>query len=115
MHITYIYIDAFTFGPQMIKAMRSVSKDVILDIHLCVKGPSRFVESMSKAGASRLIFQWEAMDTLAKAEELALDIVDHSMHCGISINPETPVLQVLPLLETGLCDTINVLGVNPGK
>ncbi len=71
----------------MVKAIRSISNHMILDIHLCVQNPSRFVETMHKAGASRLIFQWEAMDTLADAEELAQDIVDHSMQCGISINP----------------------------
>lgn len=107
--------DAFTFGPQMIKAMRSVSEEVILDIHLCVDRPSRFVESLSRAGASRIIFQWEAMYDINQAKEFAQDIVDHSMSCGISINPETNASEIFPLLETGLCDTVNVLGVNPGN
>lgn len=30
-------------------------------------------------------------------------------------NPETEVEEIIPLLETGLCDTVNVLGVNPGN
>jgi len=107
--------DAFTFGPQMVNAMRSVSKDVILDVHLCVDRPARYVEPMSRAGASRLIFQWEAMDhQLKDAIALAKDIRDNSMHCGISINPETEVTEILPLLETGFVDSVNVLGVNPG-
>jgi pentose-5-phosphate-3-epimerase len=107
--------DAFTFGPQMVKAMRSVSNDVILDVHLCVDRPTRFVESMQISGASRIIFQWEAMTDLNEAILFAKDIVNQSMKCGISINPETEVEEIIPLLETGLCDTVNVLGVNPGN
>ena len=106
--------DAFTFGPQMIRAMRSVSDEIILDIHLCVDRPMRFVESMSTAGASRIIFQWEAMPDLEHAKDFVQDIINHSMKCGISINPETDVSEIFPLLEAGLCDTVNVLGVNPG-
>ena len=107
--------DAFTFGPQMVKAMRSVSEEVILDIHLCVHRPERYVESMSRVGASRVIFQWEAVRGIDDAKKLAQNIVDNAMSCGISINPETNVSEIIPLLETGLCDTVNVLGVNPGK
>lgn len=106
--------DAFTFGPQMVKAMRSVSDEVVLDIHLCVERPSRFVSSMAKAGASRITFQWEAMNGVDDAKSLAQDIVNNSMKCGVSLNPETDIEAILPLLETGLCDTVNVLGVNPG-
>ena len=106
--------DAFTFGPQMVKAMRSVSHDVVLDIHLCVERPARFVSSMKNAGASRITFQWEAMDSFDDAKSLAQDIVNNSMKCGVSLNPETDIQAIIPLLETGLCDTVNVLGVNPG-
>ncbi len=106
--------DAFTFGPQMVKAMRSVSDEIILDIHLCVDRPARFVDSMAKAGASRITFQWEAMNGMEEAESLGQDILNHSMKAGISINPETDASEIFPLLETGLFDTVNVLGVNPG-
>ncbi len=108
--------DAFTFGPQMVKAMRTISDDIILDIHLCVHKPTRFVESMSKAGASRIIFQWEAIHDLEEAKKFVEDIINHSMTCGVSINPETDIEQIFPLLSsTGNdIDTINVLGVNPG-
>ena len=106
--------DAFTFGPQMIKAMRSVSDEIVLDIHLCVDRPSRFIPSMANAGASRITFQWEAMNGFDDAKVMAQKIINQSMKCGVSINPETDVAEIMPLIETGLVDTINVLGVNPG-
>ena len=95
--------------------MRSVSSEVVLDIHLCVERPQRYTEALSKAGASRLIFQWEAMPSLQHAEAFGKDIVDSGMRAGISINPETKVEEILPLLETGLFDTVDILAVEPGK
>jgi len=127
---------ALTFGPQMVKAMRSVSDQAFLEIHLCVHKPSRFVEAMADAGADRLIFQLEAMDTeettarssisttttttttatvqYEKALALAKNIVRSGMHCGISLNPETDVTDIFHLLETGLFDVVDLLAVEPG-
>jgi len=111
---------ALTFGPQMVKAMRSVSDQVFLDIHLCVYQPSRFVEAMADAGADRLIFQLEAMDketgrTDGEALSLARNIIRNGMRCGISLNPETDVAEIFYLLETGLFDVVDLLAVKPGK
>jgi ribulose-phosphate 3-epimerase len=124
---------ALTFGPQMIEAMRRCSKrhtcKIVLDVHLCVYRPARYVEAMAKAGADRIIFQWEAMakeantnddtadDTIGQLEqavELAEAIREYGMLCGISINPQTGVEEILPLLESGLVDLVDILAVEPG-
>ena len=36
------------------------------------------------------------------------------MGCGISINPETDVTTIFPLLDTGMIDLVDVLAVEPG-
>lgn len=112
---------ALTFGPQMVKAMRSVSNEVILDIHLCVDRPSRFVEAMANAGANRIIFQFEAMGQKTsstsgyeEALSLAKQINGSGMQCGISLNPETELYEIFPLLETGFIDVVDLLAVEPG-
>jgi pentose-5-phosphate-3-epimerase len=38
----------------------------------------------------------------------------HGLICGVSINPETEVDEILPLLESGNIDTIDILAVQPG-
>ena len=119
---------AFTFGPQMIQAIRESCDELTLehgivatlDLHLCVDRPSRFVKPMADAGATRFIFQWEALlgssddERSNVATELAADIVRTGMKCGISLNPETPYQVVFPLLETGLIGVVDCLSVNPG-
>jgi ribulose-phosphate 3-epimerase len=119
---------AFTFGPQMIKAIRQSCDELtlehglvaVLDLHVCVDRPHRFVQPMADAGATRFIFQWEAMpganddQRFASAALLAQDVVRSGMKCGVSINPETQFQEILPLLETGLVDVVDCLSVKPG-
>lgn len=127
--------NALTFGPQMVKAIRSSCQDTgstfmppaILDLHVCVDRPGRYVSPMAKAGADRFIFQWEAMvssepgenrDTkeskLAQAVNLASEIVAAGMACGVSVNPSTPVEEIFSLLETNMIDVVDILAVEPG-
>jgi len=127
-NVTHLHIDvfdgvfldspyAFTFGPQMVEAMRQCYDNVTLDIHLCVDRPVRYIKPMADAGATRFIFQWEAMtgnSTLAAALDIAQEVNNNGMKCGVSINPSTPVEDILPLLESGLVDMVDVLAVEPG-
>ena len=105
---------AFTFGPKMVQDIRLTDEDVILDLHMCVDRPQRFVKPMAEAGASRFIFQLEAMKTPDEAMALIHGIVDAGMKCGVSINPETPVDDVYPLLASGSVDVVDILAVHPG-
>ena len=109
---------ALTFGPQMVQAMRKSCNDsTILDLHLCVERPRRYVQAMKEAGGNTFIFQWEAaerQDRLEAALAIAKDVVDAGMDCGISINPSTPVEDIYPLLESGLVVLVDVLAVEPG-
>ena len=117
-----VYLDsphALTFGPQMIKSLRDYATsashvDLILDIHLCVDRPLRYVKALANAGSSRVIFQWEAFRSLDGALEMAKAINEAGMNCGISINPETSEDEIYPLLESGLIDLVDVLAVEPG-
>jgi ribulose-phosphate 3-epimerase len=77
-----VFIDspyAFTFGPQMVKAIRSCSDQTILDLHMCVERPARYVTPMKEAGANTFIFQWEAMKDASEALQLAEAVVDSGM------------------------------------
>lgn len=164
----YIYSPhALTFGPQMVQAIynRFVVNNnnndnnqhqqqqlLVLDVHLCVHRPQRYAQAMAEAGATRIIYQWEAMQThidgsnsnsngnsdsnsennnvnsnnnheesnennktiLKKAIEFAHEIRLLGMKCGISINPSTNITSILPLLDTGLIDLVDILAVEPG-
>ena len=120
---------AFTFGPQMVEAIRSCSSEAILDLHMCVERPARYVEPMARAGANTFVFQWEAIiaenelgttglssstEKTTAAILLAKQIVDSGMECGVSINPATSVEDIFPLLKSGLVSIVDVLAVEPG-
>lgn len=119
---------AFTFGPRMIKAIRQSCDDAtasggtraVLDLHMCVDRPLRYVEPMAEAGADRFIFQWEAFAGEPEAQRieaalgLAHQVLNAGMKCGISINPNTNVEDIIPLLESRLIDMVDVLAVEPG-
>lgn len=127
-----VYLDspyAFTFGPQMVEAIRKSCNDLVtsdtstkpfVDLHMCVDRPERFVKPMADAGADRFIFQWEAMGDddgdgrFDPAIELAKEITSNGMRCGVSINPSTDVEEIYALLSTGLIDLVDVLAVEPG-
>lgn len=121
----YLSEKAFTFGPKMISDIRKYfdSSQVILDVHMCVCEPGRFVELMADAGADHFIFQYEAcfskegeeQDADEEAKSLARKIVEHGMKCGVSINPETNVEDIYGLLETGLVSVTNVLAGESNK
>lgn len=97
----------------MVKAIRSISTELVLDIHLCVERPGRYVQSLAKAGADRIIFMYEALDK-DEAVDIAMKVRDSGMNVGISVNPETDVNEIYGLLETGLFDTVDLLAVRPG-
>ncbi len=121
---------AFTFGPRMVKAIRQScdampakgieTTRAVLDLHMCVDRPWRYVEPMSQAGADRFIFQWEAIEANSDAQRIdaalsvAEQVVDAGMKCGVSINPSTDVKEIFPILESGLIDLVDVLAVEPG-
>ncbi|KAL7544514.1 hypothetical protein ACHAWF_007892, partial [Thalassiosira exigua] len=123
-----VFIDspkALTFGPQMVDSIRKRFADcqeLILDVHLCVDRPERYAKPMAEAGATRVIFMWEAMlvergnghSALSSAVAAARTITSFGTKCGVSINPETPVTDILGLLDTGLVDLVDVLAVEPG-
>ncbi len=108
---------ALTFGPYMIDCIRRRFRDcpeLTLDVHLCVDRPERYVSPMAEAGVTRIIFQWEAMESITSGIALARNITLLGMKCGISINPETNVSDIYSLLDTGMVDLVDILAVEPG-
>ena len=116
--VDYIHIDVMdgNFVPNMsfafpiVKAIRSLS-DLVLDVHLMIERPIRYVEEFCRSGADILTIHVEA-DT----EENNLEALRRIRACGvkaaISIKPKTPAEAILPYLD--LCDLILVMTVEPG-
>lgn len=105
------FVPNLTMGPDMCRGLRRAFPGVLLDVHLMVTDPGRFVEPFHKAGANHLTFHIEAVPG-RQARELAARIRGLGMTAGIAINPPTDVGAVLPVLDA--FDLVLVMSVNPG-
>jgi len=80
-----------------------------LDVHLMIEKPENFALRFAEAGADWISFHLEATP---HAHRLLQQIKSARAKAGISINPQTSVLQIEDLLES--LDFVNIMSVNPG-
>lgn len=104
------FVPNFSFGLPSLQAVRRVT-NMVLDVHLMIEKPIRYVERFIAAGADWLTIHIEA-DTQANTLK-ALQMI-RSMGCkaGISVKPGTKAEEVEPYLTA--CDLILVMTVQPG-
>jgi len=103
-----MFVPNITFGQGIVKALRKNLK-VMLDVHLMIVKPERYVEEFAEAGANRIFVHQEACThlhrTLSHIRELGVE-------AGVAINPSTPASVVEEVLD--VMDIIQVMTVNPG-
>lgn len=102
------FVPNLTIGAPVVKSLRQVTK-MILDVHLMIVEPERFVADFAAAGADILTVHVEASKDPAAVLRM---IREKGMKPGITLRPATPVDRVLPLLP--LVDLVLVMTVNPG-
>ena len=105
-----IFVPNITFGYGFVKSMRKVS-DLVLDVHLMIDRPIRYVEQFCKAGADYVTIHVESdwpENTLVALEKI------HAMGVknGIVIKPKTPTEALIPYLDK--VDMVLVMTVEPG-
>jgi ribulose-phosphate 3-epimerase len=94
--VTWIQIDVvdgeFSFGKtfelELVKSIFEESENNLLDIHLMVKEPIKWINKCDFAGASRIIGQVEMM---SDREEFVRIVKDLGMEAGLAFDVETEV------------------------
>ncbi len=105
-----IFVPNITFGYGFVGAMRKVS-DLVLDVHLMIDRPIRYVQQFCDAGADYLTIHVES-DT-AENTKLALEkIRSLGVKPGIVVKPNTPAEAIAPYLS--MVDLVLVMTVEPG-
>ncbi|MDH3625121.1 MAG: ribulose-phosphate 3-epimerase [Myxococcales bacterium] len=102
------FVPNITIGPLVVKAIRSASKRVV-DVHLMIVEPEKYVQSFADAGADVITVHAEACTHLHRTIQ---QIRSLGKRAGVSLNPHTPpddLRYVLPDV-----DLILVMSVNPG-
>lgn len=105
-----VFVPNISFGMPVLSAVRKKT-DLVLDVHLMIIDPDKYIEEFIKCGADIITFHLETLD-----KERTIKAIDkiHSLgkKVGISIKPKTSVNEVLPYV--GLVDMILVMTVEPG-
>jgi len=76
-----------TIGPVVVEKVRAVT-DLLLDVHLMISEPGRYIQAFAEAGADNLTFHGEVV---ADPEAMAGRIRELGCTVGITINPDGPV------------------------
>lgn len=103
-----VFVPNISFGFPVMKPIRKAS-DKVLDVHLMIVDPEKYVARFAEAGADIVTFHYEATQTPRKAIRL---IRESGAKVGISIKPKTPVEVLRELLPE--VDLVLVMSVEPG-
>ena len=102
------FVPNITIGPEVIKKLRKYTS-LPFDVHLMISPVHDFIKNFADAGADIITIHPETTDNLTSSIE---KIKSYNKKVGISLNPETSVNKVLPVLN--LIDLVLVMSVNPG-
>ncbi len=103
-----IFVPNISFGQPVVKSIGR-STDLVLDVHLMITEPIRYIKDFVDAGSDIITIHVEATD---KVEETLKLIKEYGKKAGLSIKPKTPVEDIIPYLH--LCDLVLVMTVEPG-
>ena len=102
------FVPNITIGPEVIYKLRKYSS-LPFDVHLMISPVHNFIKNFAQAGADIITIHPEATDNLGDSVK---KIKSFNKKAGVSLNPETPVNKVTPVLN--LIDLVLVMSVNPG-
>ena len=103
-----MFVPSISFGMPVLASIKGHTEQV-MDVHLMVTEPIRYVEAFAKAGADILTVHTEACTDL---EETVDKIHACGMKAGVSIKPNTPVSALEPVLEK--TEMFLIMSVEPG-
>lgn len=111
MHIDVmdgVFVPNISFGFPVLKAVRKAT-DKVLDVHLMIVEPERYVQRFAEAGADIVTFHLEACADPARC---IASIRESGARAGITIKPATPVETVREWLPA--VDMVLIMSVEPG-
>jgi ribulose-phosphate 3-epimerase len=103
-----MFVPNITFGPAILRTIRKHT-DRILDVHLMIEKPERFLKDFKTAGADIITVHYEASTHLHRTIQ---EIKKMGIKAGVSVNPHTNVHLLKDILE--YVDLVLVMSVNPG-
>lgn len=103
-----VFVPNISFGIPVIQAARKTTA-AVLDVHLMITEPERYIEQFASAGGDIITFHYEATN---KHEEIIDKIHSLGKLAGMSVKPGTPCFVLEPFLRK--LDLVLVMTVEPG-
>ncbi len=103
-----VFVPSLSFGMPVVRAVRKAT-DRLLDVHLMIVEPERYIKEFAECGADSITFHLEATEN---AEDTIDLIHDAGCRAGMSIKPKTSVEAVKRHLSK--LDMLLVMTVEPG-
>lgn len=105
------FVPNLSFGPLVVRALRPLASryGAIIDAHLMIVEPERYLDDFAAAGCDRITVHAEASPHLHRTVQAI-----RALGCrpGVAINPATPLTaldEILPEIDLAL-----IMSVNPG-
>ena len=105
------FVPNITIGPPVVSSLRPLRKETgaLLDVHLMIVEPERYLADFAKAGADVLTVHVEACPHLHRTIQ---QIRELGVKAGVTLNPATPLTALQEVLPD--VDLVLVMSVNPG-
>lgn len=103
-----IFVPNISIGIPVVASIRKAT-DTVLDVHLMIDRPHRYIEQFAKAGADIIGFHSEAGSDIKETIDL---IHSYGKKACLTIKPKTPAQEVFEYLPD--LDMVLVMSVEPG-
>ena len=103
-----VFVPNISFGQKMVGDIRKIT-DLVLDVHLMIVNPEKYIEEFAKNGADYITIQYEATENVEQALKM---IKNCGCKAGLALKPGTDVKVAEKYLD--LIDMMLIMSVEPG-
>lgn len=103
-----VFVPNISYGMPIIKTIDELT-DKVLDVHLMIVQPERYISAFKEVGADVLTVHYEASTHLHRTIQA---IKNEGMQAGVALNPHTPIHLLEDIIKE--IDLVLIMSVNPG-
>jgi ribulose-phosphate 3-epimerase len=105
------FVPNISFGPLIVKAIKPIISptNILIDVHLMIEQPERYLEEFAKAGADIMTVHVETCPHLHRTIQVIREL---GVRPGVTLNPATSLTTLEMILP--YVDLVLIMSVNPG-
>ena len=103
-----MFVPSISFGMPVLESVRKVT-DLVLDVHLMIVEPQKFIPEVAATGAYMMNVHYEACTHLHRT---VAAIKEAGMKAAVTLNPHTSISLLEDILQD--LDMVLLMSVNPG-